>query len=125
MCLVVETAAFGSSGSLRDLTCDTMQPGTESFWRVDCTGFAGQNEESGLEGILGIVPSCQHPPTNPEHHRSVPANEFGKRDLVAMMPKAAEQFGIGCLDIGYGAEQCQKAAGTKTHEEIRWGTGCL
>src|SRR5206468_613635 len=82
-----------------------------------------EDEEGGLESVFSIVPAREHPPTNAEHHRPVPVDEFRERAIVAVEPETAEEFGVGRVCVRRRADECQKAAGAESHDEIRWEAG--
>ena len=57
--------------------------------------FADQDEEGGLERVLGVVGVAEDAAADAQHHRPVPADERGERGLVAGVEEPAEQFGVG------------------------------
>jgi hypothetical protein len=56
--------------------------------------LADEDEEGGLEGILGVV-VVQEAATHAPHHRAVPPDEGGEGRVVVTVDERAEQFGVG------------------------------
>jgi hypothetical protein len=57
-------------------------------------GLAGQDEESGLKRVLGVVPVAQHAPANAQNHRAVSSQQGPKRGLVVLLDKTLEQIPV-------------------------------
>ena len=45
-------------------------------------GLAGQQDEGGLEGVLGVGPPAQHAAASAQHHRAVPPHQLGEGGLA-------------------------------------------
>ena len=56
-------------------------------------GFAGQNEKSGLAGILGILHGGQHAATDAKNHSGMPFDNGCERRLIALA-ELGEEFPI-------------------------------
>jgi hypothetical protein len=64
---------------------DAMQPATDRFLRPDGPRPGGKDQESGLEGVLGVVRITDKPTANGEDHGAVPqqqAVESGSREAA-------------------------------------------
>ena len=57
--------------------------------------LVGQDEESRLEGILGVVAMTQHAVADAQNHRTMPAHQRRERRLFASTNKPLQQFSIG------------------------------
>jgi hypothetical protein len=60
--------------------------------------LAGQNEERGLEGILGIVRVVQHAPADAEDHRTVGPHDSLERGLISMRHEPLQQLPLAGPD---------------------------
>src|SRR5436305_209642 len=56
--------------------------------------LAGQQQERGLEGIVGVRAAAEHAAADALHHRAVAADQFGERLLVAAAGKGGEQLAV-------------------------------
>src|SRR5262249_39079179 len=81
-----QPAARPAGGSERN----TIQPAREQVWIADRPSLACQNQEDGLEGILGIVHVTQDLPADVQNHRPVPAHKRSKCRLCRGIAPAAE-----------------------------------
>src|SRR5262249_49457991 len=61
----------------------------------DGSGFPGQDEEGGLESVVGVVGVLQHPAAHAEDHRAVTAEQGREGRLVPRGDKAAQQLPVG------------------------------
>ncbi len=61
----------------------------------DRPGLADQDQERGLERILGVVAIAEHGSARAQNHRAVPLDQGGKRSLVARGEKAFEELAVG------------------------------
>src|SRR5262249_2627232 len=73
---------------------DAVQPGADRLPLTDRAGLAGQREERGLEGVLGVLRVAQDPPAHTEHHRAVPPHQQLERRLVPLGDEALEELGV-------------------------------
>jgi hypothetical protein len=62
---------------------------------VDVGGPPGEDQEGGLERVLGQVNVTRHPPTEAEHHRPEPVDQLGERALLPRLDEPGEQLAIG------------------------------
>jgi len=81
-------------GLERGLVRDPVEPAGEPARGRDGRGLVREDEEGGLERILGVRPIAQHPQADGEDHRPVPADEEFERGLVAGGDEPGEQFGV-------------------------------
>src|SRR5262249_22652119 len=94
-------------------------------------GVAGEHEEHGLEGVLGVLLMAQDTATNVQHHRPMPAHEDGKGTVVAASGENVQQLLIAFLVALLRSQFAAKAAkpggqGGTTHEcDSHFGTCCL
>src|SRR5262249_47260289 len=56
-------------------TGHAIQPVAKQFWFANRTGFADEDQKSGLESILGSVPVMQQPPAHTPDHAAVTLHE--------------------------------------------------
>lgn len=62
---------------------DPVEPRPERVTPAQRAGLPGQDEEGGLERVLGVVGVRQRTPADPEHHRPVAGDQRGERGGVA------------------------------------------
>src|SRR5262249_22190230 len=65
---------------------------------ADRAGLPGQEEEGGLEGVLGILLLAQGAAADAQHHRPVPPQQRLERRLVVPGQEGVEQVTVGLLD---------------------------
>ena len=92
--LVHHAPSFGPSRLPRDAARDAVQPRPDALRRARGVRLARQDEERGLERVLGVVPPGKRPATGREHHRPVAPDKFGKRPFVSTETEPGEQFGV-------------------------------
>jgi hypothetical protein len=71
----------------------------------DPSGSTGQQQKSGLEGILCILSVAEHSSTNAKHLWPMSAEQFGKRGPVPVGGESTEQLGIGRFALIYVSDQ--------------------
>src|SRR5215831_17414043 len=76
------------------------EPKQGEFFRL-----ARQDEEGGLEGVLGVLLVPQQPPARRQHHWSVPAQQFSEGRPVPARDEASQQFPVG--RARHGAHRAQ------------------
>ena len=74
---------------------DCVQPVPQWLAAVKRRGFAHQDEECGLEDILGGLSVVQHAAANAQDHRSVPSHQRLEGQLVALGRVTLEQLPFG------------------------------
>jgi hypothetical protein len=79
----------------RDALSDAMQPATDRLLLADRGSPADEDEERGLEGVLGVVGVAQHPPADTQDHRAVAAHEGLEGALIAAQRKNLQELPIG------------------------------
>ncbi len=62
-------------GPTRDAVSDPVEPAAERPVHPHRSGLADENEEGGLEGVLGLVGVAEHAVADPPDHRSVPIHQ--------------------------------------------------
>src|SRR5439155_23263691 len=72
-----------------------VQPTADRPAPADGAGLADERQESGLEGVLGILPVAEHSLADTEHHRSVPPDQHLERRLVALSSEALQKLCVG------------------------------
>ncbi len=93
----------------RDPQRNTVQPARDRLAPPDRAGLAGQDQEYGLGGILGVVLVTQNLTACPHDHCPVALDEYGKSGLGQLIPpqdEAREQLAVGRSDRCPGSEQC-------------------
>jgi hypothetical protein len=65
-----------------------VQPVAQQVGVADRTGLAGQDEEDGLEGVLGMLRVAQDLAADAQHHRTVPAHQRRERGLAGRVAPA-------------------------------------
>jgi hypothetical protein len=90
---------FQSAGaSLSGLECgfvrNRVEPGGQVTAGRSRSGLVGEDNERGLEGVLGVLCVVEHPPTNREHHGAVAPNQHFERRFVAARAEVLQQLGI-------------------------------
>src|SRR5262249_24312941 len=81
---------------------DPEQPVGELSRPAELVRLSGQDEERGLERVLGGGAIAQDPGAYAEDERTVPADQLGERRLVALAGVAVEQVGVrNFLDAGF------------------------
>ena len=69
---------------------DAVEPGAQPVGVADRQGLAGQHEEDGLEGVLGVVVVAQELSADAQHHRPVPRHERGERRIPGRVAAGGE-----------------------------------
>ena len=83
------TEAVGP-GAPGDPVGDPVEPRPDLLARADQLRLADQDQERGLEGVLGQVRVADHPATHPEHGRTESPHERPQRSLVALLDEPRE-----------------------------------
>jgi hypothetical protein len=105
------TLPAGAEGEARakaqgDPAGHSVQPAGERLTTADRPGLAHQGEESGLEGVLGIVGTIQDAVAGTQHQPLVPPDQQLESVRVALGQEAFQQLGVG----GRGLAALQDAA---------------
>ena len=94
--LLASAAEIGDSPRLAgDAEGDAVQPGAHRLPAAHRGRPLGQDQEHGLEGVLGVRLVGHDRPAHIQYHRSVTAQERVKRRLVALLQKTREQVRVG------------------------------
>jgi hypothetical protein len=88
---------FGSliASSEGDTMGDFVEPATKRLLLANSGGATSENQESGLESVLGGVLISQNSAANAEYHRAVPTNQHRERRPIAASDETAEAFAVG------------------------------
>jgi hypothetical protein len=81
--------AFRSHGRVEG---DAMKPTGQRLYASDGAGFEGQDEESGLEGVLSILVVVQHMPANAQDHCPVAPHQGGESRLIVLRQEILEEL---------------------------------
>ena len=76
--LELATPHLSGTGLSRGADGDSVKPVAQQLGVPKAPGLAGQNEEDGLERILGKVTIPKVITTNAQNHRSMPCNQCGE-----------------------------------------------
>jgi hypothetical protein len=78
---------------------DAVEPVGELLARADGGGLGGQDEEGGLEGVLGVLAVSGDAQAGAEHHRAVPPHQRREGRLVAGRDERLQQEGVGARPV--------------------------
>jgi hypothetical protein len=108
---VAAAAGGGGAGPAGDPVGDAEQPGADRPAAADAGGVLPEQQEGGLEGVVGVGPVAQHPAAGGEHQPAVSPNERGERLLVPVGHHAGQQGRVrGRGGRGRPAEVADQAA---------------
>ena len=96
--LVLAATGHGRAGSGRDAEGDAVEPAPDRFPVADGGGAADEDQEGGLEGVLGVVLVAEDRTADAEDHRPVTLEQGGERrlrGLVAAVGEPAQELGVG------------------------------
>jgi hypothetical protein len=96
----------GPSG---DAAGNAEEPAAEGALTVEAGGFTGEDEEGGLEGVLGVLLVTQDAAAQAEHERSVALYEGGEGGLLTAVDESLQQVRIGGVRPGQGGEPAAEA----------------
>ncbi len=80
-----------------------MKPRAQEIRTAKPVCLAGQDQEGGLEGILGGVRLVQHAPADAEDHRAMPAHQGRERRLA--FGRITSQESIQQLPVAQAGER--------------------
>src|SRR5262249_15832382 len=88
---------------------DAVEPGGEALTLADAAGLADEDEEGGLEGVVGLVGVAQHLAADTADERPVAAEEGLEGGRVAAGDEAGEQLAVAAVGgrAGKAAELSQ------------------
>jgi hypothetical protein len=96
----------GPSG---DTAGNAVEPAAERALMVEAGGLAGEDEEGGLEGVLGVLHVAKDAAAQAEHERSVSLDEGGEGGLLTAVDESLQQVRIGGVRPGQGGEPAAEA----------------
>ena len=67
-----------------------VEPGAQQVGVADGEGLAGEDEEDGLEGVLGVVPVAQELSADAQDHRPVARHERGEGGIPGRIAAGGE-----------------------------------
>ena len=73
---------------------DAVEPVADLLGPPDRRGLANEDEEGGLEGVLGVVMTAEYSSADAPHHRAVPPRQGLDSALVPLLDEAPEQLPI-------------------------------
>ncbi len=85
-------AADLEPGETRRAEGNTIEPVAQQVGFTDGTRFPGQDEEGGLEGVLGVMAVAQDLSADTEHHRPVSGHQRGERRFAGVVAPSDEAF---------------------------------
>jgi hypothetical protein len=108
-----------------DAAGDAIQP-TGDIPGADGSGFSSENEEDGLEGVLGEVLVAQLAPAHAQDHRTVAPDEQFEGVLISVGNESPQQLRIGVRHVAGDAlsgaqEPLQNAAKSWIHGKTLLG----
>src|SRR5262249_41338817 len=74
---------------------DGVEPGADGALAVERRGLACEDEEDGLEHVLGVLGAGEHAAARPQHEWPVAAHERLERGGVAAVGEALQQLTVG------------------------------
>ena len=86
-------------------------------------GLVDQDQERGLEHVVGIGPGAEQAAADAEDHRPVPAQQLLEGGLVAARGKAIEEVAVGRLAGGGRAQQAVEVAQDGAEVSLSRGHG--
>ncbi len=92
------TSGEPAAGLARRAERHAVEPGAEQVRIADRPGLSGQDEEDGLEGVLGVMVIAQELPADAQDHRPVSGDDRGEGGLVGRLASGGEpleQFAVG------------------------------
>jgi hypothetical protein len=89
---------------------DPMKPGGQRFGLANRTGFVGEDEKSGLAGILGVLLLPEHTPANAQHHGPMPLYQGRECRLIATACEIEKELAVGQPERGPDPGHRSKAA---------------
>jgi hypothetical protein len=95
-------------GADGDTPGDAVEPGTEGVATPDRARLADQDEESGLEGVLGVVDVGQRAASDAPDHRPVQFHQRGEGQLgggALPFEELVEQLAVGHAGDGPRVDQ--------------------
>jgi hypothetical protein len=81
----------------RDLIGNAIKPVPDIPPRDDGCRLADEDEERGLEGVLGVLVALESAVTDAPHHPGVSPHDGGKSRLVVPLDETGKQFTVRLL----------------------------
>src|SRR5262245_11702756 len=122
MRLVLPGAAVKSdTGAAGGAVGNAVQPARERSGLADGGGPAGEDEERGLEGVLGEVGPAEDAPTDAPDERAVTAEQDREGIRIAAVGELFEQLGVG--QLGGPGQAGERAQVAENRNEVCVGHG--
>src|SRR5262245_25765342 len=93
--LMPGTAGAGAESPQRDAASNAVQPARKGVRVANRGGPAGEDEEGGLEDVLGVLVMPEDGPGGVEHDGPMPLDQRGERGLVPLGGESLEQDAVG------------------------------
>ncbi len=74
---------------------DLVQPAPQAVSPPDRAAFLDQDQEGGLEGVLGVVWVAQDRPADAQDHRPMPSHQHFEGPAVAPGEETLEELRVG------------------------------
>ncbi|HEX5270403.1 MAG TPA: hypothetical protein VFW33_07955 [Gemmataceae bacterium] len=108
-------AAGAVPGVAGQAVSHAVEPAGHGVGLADGGGFPGQEQEGGLEGVLGVVGVRQRAMADGEHHRAVPPDELGEGRLVTARDEVPDEPAVGHASRPRPHGQAAEVAHEVTH----------
>ncbi len=96
-----------AAGLARRAEGHAVEPVAQQVGVSDGGGLSCQDEEDGLEGVLGVMAVAQELPADAQDHRPVPRHQGGESGIVARGREPLEELAIG--ESGHRAAREERA----------------
>src|SRR5262249_12258266 len=123
--LVAAAAGPGPPRLHGDAVSDPVQPAGDGTFLDDGAGLAGQDEERGLEGVLGVLFLAQETAADAHHQRAVALHEGREGGILTQGGEPAQRLAIAQLAGGLGVNPLAQVLQQRTHwlagHRLAWG----
>ncbi len=126
--LDLAAAATPDPGLPRRAQGHPVEPVAQQVGVADRAGLARQDEEDGLEGVLGVVSVAQELPANAQHHRAMAGYERGEGGLadgIAAGDESIEELAVGQPGDRAAIEQRAELPDHRRRHHLRHARGSL
>jgi hypothetical protein len=93
-----------------DAKCDAMEPADDCLALADFRGAAGEHQEGGLEGVLGVLVVVQDVLAHAQDQPPVPLHQGGEGGGIPVFAEPLDQLGVRQVIGGLGAHRLAEAA---------------
>ena len=116
------TAAEPEACALRRAHGDAVEPLTQQVGLAQRPGLFVQDEEDGLEGVLGLVPVAEELPADAQNHRPVAGDKRGESRLAGLIATGRDpldQLPVGEPGRRTALEERPEITGQRCHRHVR------